>query len=184
MLLRLMLVSFVTSMGLELPSSHDVNRWSDSGKAWVHAQMCDSPAPAAEVIPTVEPVAAGLSAEADLAFATASGAMVSDFAADPVLVASDDLPAGEDCCDLAPVDTVELVVVALPAGEEVEVVIEIAATTEPDFMVSDELATAEEQDDAPSRSERLAEAIRLSREAAHAWAAVIQEPVEEVGCSR
>ena len=184
MLLRLMLVSLATSMGLELPSSHEVTRWADSGKAWVHAQMCDSPAPAAEVLPPVEPVAAGLAAEADLAFAAASGAILSDFAADPVVVASVKLPPGEACRDLAPVDSVELVVVALPAGEEVETVIEIAATTEPGFMVSDELAAAEEQDDAPARSDRLAEAIRLSREAAHAWAAVIQEPVAEVGCGR
>ena len=92
MTLRIMLVSLVASLGLELPSDHDLACWSRSGREWVAARLADfsgpgleADQPAAEVAaePDATPVIAEVvKADDDRTFEVASEAMAADFAAD------------------------------------------------------------------------------------------------------
>ncbi len=183
MLLRLFLVSVATSMGLELPSSRDVSCWTESGEAWVNAQLCDRTAPGVQVVPATESVAARPLAEADQAFEVVSGELAAAFAADPV-VTSEELPTVATAGDAAPAGVIELAAVGLPDGEELATVVGVDSAVEPGSIATIDQPAVEVEDEAPSRADQLALAIRLSREAAQAWAAVIQESVGEVGSGR
>ena len=108
-------------------------------------------------------VAEAAKAPDDAAFVAASEAIAADFAAD-LAVMKDERPP----------------TVGLPSGEE------LAARVAPEFeerpapiVGSDHppVETVAEPEEAPSRADRVSAALRLSREAARAWADLIRPPV-------
>ena len=205
MMLRLILVGLVTSMGLELPSGRDVSCWAESGRAWATAQVA-ALTPGGEVAPTgVAEVAVG-PVEADRAFEAIGAEMAADLAADralacaqvPALAQPDAGCDGDTAAAVAEAvavaeaqaepGVIEEVVIGLPSGEEVAAVALSTPADEPVVTVAVAVAVAEEDmecgDDTPSQSDRLAEAVRLTRQAAQAWADLIQEPADEAPCGR
>ena len=210
MMLRLILVGLVTSMGLELPSGRDVSCWAESGRSWANAQVAALTTSGVEVAPAEAPGVAVGPVEADRAFEAVGAEMAADFAADRALTcAQAQAPAlalaqpdagcdGDTAAAVAVAEAVavaraeaepgiiEEVVIGLPSGEEVAAV---ALSTPADEPAMGAVAVVAEEDmeagdDTPSHADRLAEAVRLTREAAQAWADLIQEPADEIPCGR
>ena len=189
MTLRIMLLGLVASMGIELPSDADVSSWTRSGRDWVNARLVDlsgrsveaDPADAGPAdchqasTPTGSPVVAvaeDSTASADNAFEAVSGAMAADFSADLMAI-----QAEESSTEAAPVALVvlETPAVGLPDGEET--MCQAARADEAEAVGPGEPTI--ESDESPSRLERVSSAVRLTREAVHAWAALIEESAEE-----
>ena len=178
MLLRLILVGLVTSLSLELPSGRDVSSWAETGRAWANASLVSLETPEVAVVaPAAAAVASPTPDQADHEFQDVVGAMAAGFAADQAIRVDEPQVAAALEATSAPEVEAEVVAdaaAALPAGEEVatvapadfESVAVVAETTEP------------EADDFADQAERLATAVRLTREAAEAWAAVIAEPTQ------
>ena len=183
MTLRLILVGLVTSMGLELPSHRDVSCWVESGRAWANARVCDLTSCGVEVLPAPAAESAGQPAEADLAFQAVQGEMAAEFRSDAILAAAEVQALDADSDAPSDVTLVE-VTVGLPEGEELASASSVDPATEATSTASIEMTAEEDEEDAPPRVDRLASAVRLTREAAQAWAAVMQEPADEAGSSR
>jgi hypothetical protein len=187
-----MLLGLVASMGFELPSGSDLTRWVDSTKCWVDATMADRSgrcveAPQPDVSPTdclqaKESCHAPIVVEQpksseDKAFEAASNAMAADFAAD--LLAQTSEPKTLDT-QTSIVEVLEVPAVGLPAGEElatqvvVEEKVEVVAE-----VVEGPVVTVEVTEVMQERLDRISNAVRLTREAAQAWAEVIQDSVDE-----
>ena len=184
MLLRLILVSLVTSMGLELPSSQDVSCWAESGRSWANAKLADLTVPEVAVVSATDLGEECPSEEADLVFQSVVGEMAGDFATDQCDLRGSQ-PASDAYCDAMPVEVVETVVVVLPEGEELAAVVVMDDVVEPSSIASlDDEPSFEEDEVAPSRTDRIASAIRLSREAVQAWADLVQECGEDAEFGR
>ena len=174
MALRMMLVSLVACMGLEIPNQGDFTSWAQSGREWIASGLAD-PEPTIEV--TRPPaVAARTRADDDRNFEAISEAMAASFAAELVASRAEETgPADAPAMTRAPEPTS----VGLPEGEEIasltapaDEAIAVASDDEP----TDTLSGA---DEAPSRDDRLSSAVRLTREAARAWGAVMQDAPED-----
>ena len=183
MMLRLMLVCLVTSMGLELPSSRDVSCWGESGSAWVNALVSGPTATSVEIVAAPEPVLALLPVDADLAFEAISGELVSDFTTDQTVTIAEVASCDIDC-ESSSSEAYKTVAVGLPDGEELATMTRVDDANEPDCLATLEPMVEDVNDDAPSAADRLASAVRLTCEAAQAWAAVIQDSAAEADCSR
>ena len=174
---------------------HDMGGAVPTTVAVVEAQPETRPEPAAATV-AVAPAAA------DEAFAGVVAGMAADFAADRAL-ALGVAPAAAEDHDGATVAIVEVAevtdpTVALPAGEESATVVaaEVAVVAAVESTDCEGLApagpaeveavavvAAEEamgvEDDSPTRADRLADAVRLTRQAAQAWADLMAEPADE-----
>lgn len=183
MMLRLMLVSLVASMGLELPSGRDVSCWGESASAWVNSVLCDTKVASVEVPKTTSPDLACLPVETDLAFQVASGELVREYAHDRSGTCGN-LPTDDAVCDVAPAGPVEVIAIGLPDGEELASLAPVADAIDGEALATIDQFDETNEDDASTSADRLASAVRLTCEAAQAWAAVIQEPADAAGCSR
>lgn len=201
MTLRIMLLGLVASMGFELPSGADVSRWMDSSRNWVVATVADPSGRCVEAVPAdVLPTDCCQAQESchapivveqpkscdDKAFEAVSNAMAGEFAADLVVAAKASEPEAIDPIP-AVAEVVETPAVGLPAGEEVPCLVvaetkaEVAEVAE---VVAEEPSVEavelnETRDAVHERLERISTAVRLTREAAQAWAEVIDEPADE-----
>ena len=174
MALRFLLVSLVVSMGFEMPSNADVASWTRSGRDWVDARVADlsglragaertlSGVVGGEPIPEGIAIARDLTGSSDLAFEVVSEGMAADFAVDLAITRSEEPAPAAGSAMLADLDRPA----ALPSGEPV------------DGLLAREGPPAGESP-ARSRLARLSDAVRLTREAVHAWAVLIQ-PAEAV----
>lgn len=176
MLLRVMLVGLVTSLGLELPTEGDLDAWKQSGRDWCQTRLAEwdarMPADASAFAsdPAEIAVKAPDAAEAkDLAFDLAMGETTRSFEVDHALLEAARAlaslpPAVEDAFDAE--RTLEL-------GRAAEPLVDALAVAEP--AAAPELVPSPEVDiNAPSRGARLAAAVRLTSQAAHAWASLLQ----------
>jgi hypothetical protein len=200
MTLRIMLVGLVASLGFELPSGSDVSRWAQAGTAWVQARMLDrsgpeigckpelaEPSDCQQVVEKIEVPALVAEAEAvsDAAFQVAAERVTVDLAADLVASHRDETPVVE----VAPKLALEAPApVGLPEGEEAGCLVvnaDEARTVE--VALPDEPSPADPVDStvgSPERLDRVSSAVRLTREAFNAWAAVMQQYAEEGQPSR
>lgn len=197
MILRLILVGLVTSMGFELPSSRDVSSWVESSRAWAYTRTAERSASGLPVAAT-EIRADYHASDPDGAFQAAQGEILAEFLAPE---AKPDAPLVAELAHDSPAtfEVAEVVAAGLSDGEEQVVaglLADAPAVVEPTGLVADRVeptntvaevedcAVAAEIEDAsieamaatPTRSDRLATAIRLTREAAQAWAEIIDEP--------
>lgn len=196
MTLRIMLVGLVASMGFELPSDAQVACWTQSGRDWVLATVADRSGPVVEAdrpddgpadchqaeafVSTERSVVAGeAKADDDTAFVAASEAMAADFAADLSAMREERSSAEDDPAMLA----VATPPVGLPDGEELSVPPSLAAEDDLADVVASDEATIETEE-APSRADRVSSAIRLTRDAAQAWADLMMDSAEDAGPAR
>ena len=200
MTLRIMLLGLVASMGFELPSGAQVSCWTQSGRDWVLATAADrsvpeveadrpdagladchqaeAPAPIERSIVAVEP-----KADDDSAFVAASEAMAADFAADLMTMREERAPAEDVPAMLA----VASPPVGLPDGEELSVPPSPAdEVVLADVVASDDVPAEATVaiDEPPSRADRVSNAIRLTRDAARAWADLMIESAEDASFTR
>jgi hypothetical protein len=202
MTLRIMLLGLVASMGFELPSGTDLERWTESGRNWVVAQMADQSVPGVEapkpcVLPTdclqaeetcrkpmivvEQPDSSG-----DKAFEAVTNKLAADFAADLVAKAEEPKPTEPEPAPLI-VAAPETPEVGLPAGEEMATQVVIETKVEVAEVVVEPVVPVEVTEVTETRNERLdriSTAVRLTKEAVHAWAEVIQDPVDETSPTR
>ena len=208
MVLRCLLVSLVASLGFELPSGQDVTSWTMSSRSWVSARAVDLSALGAEASgwlglndPTVQRMAelAATKAEstsepettlpsltAEFAFELINEDMALSFADDQARLlaatvaeappigeaespASGEL-AGETIASTEPVPNPELDPLARIFAGPVTDSIDEAPGTTPDVVLVP--------------TDRLNSAVRLTREAVHAWASLAQAMGSEVVLSR
>ncbi|MDX2038011.1 MAG: hypothetical protein SFX72_15290 [Isosphaeraceae bacterium] len=218
MAIRFLLVSFVASMGLEMPSRNDVASFVESGRTWIASRMEDW---------SITNARAAESAK-ERAFARIVDEMSRDFSRDlarlesktnapatpnqtfePILVEDaatdvvssliaqstspdfrievadsdrqglvDELNAFADGLDDSIPETApaalatQVTVSAGPAAEAVELEVARANPSESESPVASSASTAPESEGV--RIERLASAIRLTREAVGAWASLLQ----------
>jgi hypothetical protein len=199
MTLRIMLLGVVASMGFELPSGSDISCWANSAQRWVDATKSDQSrhcveAEKADVLPSnclltsTESCRAPMAVEPtkacdDEPFDAVSHAMAADFVAD--LLVKGPKPEALEPQPLI-VEILEVPATGLPSGEEVAIV-EITAEKVEVAQVSEDLSVIEDAKDVTSamheRLDRIASAIRLTREAVQAWAEAI-EPSDEAGLTR
>jgi hypothetical protein len=197
MTLRIMLVGLVASLGFELPSGSDVEGWAKASTAWVQAKMVDPSEPVSErkldhagpsdcqqVVENCEvpPLACESPKveDPDVSFEAVLERIANGFAADVLASDRQEPPVDE----VAPQVTVEVPAsVGLPEGEErgcLVVPADEVKTAEVAWIEADRPAEPVEVTiESPSRLERISSAVRLTREAVEAWAAVMQMPVED-----
>ena len=210
MALRCLLVSMVACLGFDLPTARDLSSWTMTGRDWVSSRVVDLSALQAEASgwlssndPTMNrPVEAPAVASTEVstpapALTTEESSLTADLAFDSInegmaLSFADDLEAtrtqqalAEPAVAASPVESTETIVAAEPAPA-----VEPAATPEVDslalaFPAADAGSTEDEATEtAPSQDERIASAVRLTREAVQAWAAVIQPVGDEPTATR
>ncbi len=155
MMLRALLVCLVTSLGLELPTRADVGSWVDSGRQWCSIRVAEWDAPMPDDVPSTssDPTHC-LAADADSAFAALVDETAATFAADLA-------PAAADRLFASLVDETALTFAA-----------DLALNSVPEAAPS--AVTVEEEPG--SRERRLAEAVRLTGRAVHAWVGLLQGP--------
>lgn len=186
MTLRIMLVSLVTSLGLELPSGADVSSWAEAQSTWVRAAMLDRSATGDEAPPALARVAdrhqAGETSEApatacpkadhsDAAFEAATGAMAADLASDLLASQPEEAPAIDEAGSALALET--------PSPAEDDSVGCLANAEAGDEM--DEIIV--EAEPAP-KVDRVSSAVRLTREAVQAWVDLLQPDAEAVDVGR
>jgi hypothetical protein len=210
MMLRIMLLGLVASMGFELPSGDDLACWTQSGREWVDARLADQTVPSVEVqkpcaLPTdclqaekseschAPIVVESVNSTEDKAFEAITTRMAADFAAD--LVAKGDEPKSTEV-EPSLVVAQEIPPVGLPCGEEIVcqvtldekvAVVEVTEVTKVVEVVAEPsvpVEVVEVTDVMQERLDRISAAVRLTREAVHAWAEVIQDPVDETSPTR
>lgn len=183
MLIRVMLVGLVTSLGLELPSEGDLDSCVRAGRDFCQARLTewDASMPTdasaftdpAELVATPSPEInpeAWPSPDVDVAFAAVMDEMIGTFAneqaAEQIAIAFASLPPQtDDVIDTALALELGRAAEPLVGGAWAEPLVNqgVAAQT----PVADEVA-------APSRGARLAAAVRLTSQAAHAWASLLR----------
>ncbi len=196
MTLRIMLLGLVASMGFELPSAPEVSRWLEASRNWVDATVADRSGSIVEVMsPDVRPTDCCQARETclapvaielpkacdDKAFEAVSNAMATDFAADVVAQATQPPTLEEETTIVeVAVETLEIPAVGLPSGEEL--VTQVIPEEKPETVaevVEEPSMTVELTEEAQDRLDRISNAIRLTREAAEAWADVLQDSADE-----
>ena len=217
MTLRIMLLSLVASLGLELPKDDTLSTWMHTGREWVVSMVgepkecCGEPNKLDAAVAVCHATSAESSCRpavvepssmvADAAFETVTNALAADFAADPVV--ADALESKATDPSMSSVEVAEMTeapAVGLPDGEEMaslpvvaETVVQEATPTCEEAMDMElaEAATVEESTTSteatevtPSRADRLAHALQLTRDAMNAWAEVMQEPAAEAVSTR
>jgi hypothetical protein len=193
MTLRIMLLGLVASLGLELPTRADVEGWATAGAAFACSATECLASPRVEVVALPDladgtdrhqaeasfdpsPFVGEEAADADMAFAGAAEALASDLSAD----------LAANPIDRSPAEEVQEAIIALeppaqaaPAEDESAGCL-LAEADEADVMPSDqaEATTADEPAD------RISSAVRLTREAIHAWASLLQSADDDAQPSR
>ena len=199
MFLRLILVSLVTSMGLELPSDRDVSCFTESVSAWANANICHLAGPEtvaniaadAGIVEVCEP------APADVTFESVQAEIAAEFVAESLVVADETPTVYASCGEPEVVTVTEVISIGLPDGEELATIVtvdevpvesisiaSIDAETDVDADLDLVDAELEVEADAPAPADSVADAVRLTREAAHAWACLFQQATDEVDCGR
>jgi hypothetical protein len=183
MALRFVLVGLVASMGFEMPSGGDVESWTRTGQNWFEARLAelsslrleasrafdaatdceraDASAPAP--VPAVEVA----SVREDLTFEAVVDGMAKDFTADLASI-NEPRPAEEAIATVEPFR--EMPEAAPSPSPSPAPAIESVVEARPEPVVSP----------ATSRVEKISTALRLTRQAMSAWAALIQPSVVEV----
>ena len=157
MLLRALLVCLVICLGLELPTRAEVTSLVDSGRNWctIRAEEWDARMPDDMAAFSADQAAAAPAAE-DAAFASVMDETAATFAADLAPAAAD--RAFESLVDETAVTfAADLALNAAPAPE-----------------AAPSAVTVEEEPG--SRERRLAEAVRLTGRAVHAWVDLLHGP--------
>ena len=190
MALRLVLVSAVAGLGLSLPSGDDLNVWALRARNWMNARLAEWDPPivnkegefvfaaeAAEPTPTeptptqaTAPPSSAVRAETiDSVFDVVQNEIVASLVADlaPVEPAPTALLA-ETETKAAPVEAPEFD--PMEVGDDLYPGLAFALNREAEGIVLAPPAPA------ASRSEQWAQAIRLTREAAYAWANLLHGP--------
>jgi hypothetical protein len=203
MALRVLLVAIVAALGLELPGADEFAGWERSGRDWVTARLADLSSLCFDEAPASEPTDAAPD-RTDLVFEAVTESMALNFSSDlasngskpPVegTLASIDPQAGH--ASSAQPDRADLVfeVVAesmasgfssdlasigtKPPGEGNLASIEPQAA--PASAVAVAPAGAEASTPQELTLERLATAVRLTKQAVDAWASVIQPAADRV----
>ena len=175
MALRMVLVILAVALGFELPSRSELGRWSDVGRDWVKARgddldhLCHRAEHAWASVAEVETSTATTgpastsgqpTTSADLIFEAVSEGMAIDLAADLASLRTRALQTSTPSTDPEP----EPECVVIKDGEEP--------------------ATTIEGPTALPKPDRVASAITLTRQAARAWASLLQETIEEAEVSR
>ena len=208
MVLRCLLVSLVASLGFELPSGKDVNLWTSSSQTWVSARATDLSALGAEAAgwlglndPTmrrtseldtnevnanqpIEVEAPALSAE--FAFELINEDMALSFADDQARLLAATI------VETAPVTAAETIILNEPDGEALALADSPlnpeSGTSTQALAGSESTPTLQPDEVSPESSaaptDRLYSAVRLTREAVHAWASLAQAMGSEVVLSR
>ena len=212
MFLRLILVSLVTSMGLELPSDRDVSRFTESVSAWANANICHLAGPDVETATVIEtPVTAEIievceSAPADVTFESVQAEIAAEFATESLAVVAETPALLDSCGEPEVVTLTESTTIGLPDGEELATVVTVVgnelataviveeASVESISTASNDLDTASDFDwaadeleveaDAPASDDQVTAAVRLTREAAQAWAGLFQQAADDATCGR
>jgi hypothetical protein len=190
MALRLVLVSAVAGLGLSLPSGDDLSAWALRARNWMNTRLAEWDPPigneegafvfaaeAAEPTPT-EPTptqatapssSAARAAAIDSVFDAVQDEIAASFAADltPVEPAPKALLAEAETT-AAPVEAPEFD--PMEVGDDLYPGLAFALNREAEGIVIAPPAPA------ASRSEQWAQAIRLTREAAYAWANLLHGP--------
>jgi hypothetical protein len=194
MALRLVLVSAVAGLGLSLPSGDDLSVWVLRARNWINARLAEWDPPivneegafvfaaeATEPTPTeptptqaTAPPSSAARAEAiDLVFDAVQDEMAASFASDliPVEPAPKALLAEAET-KVAPIEAPEFD--PMEVGDDLYPGLAFALNREAEGVVIAPPAPAASRSEHPapaaSRSEQWAQAIRLTREAAYAWA--------------
>jgi hypothetical protein len=161
MALRFLLVGLVIGLGVDLPSGEEISSWARAGSDWVRSRLDDVLGPEA---------VAGTETSADPEFAAIVDEMAGAFSADLARVER-------------PVPRVRIAAEAIEVPEDVEPGIAYALNrgsqgeglTPEDVPAEAAKAPALEPETVPSgRTARLASAVRLTRQAASAWWAVVR----------
>lgn len=192
MALRLLLVGLVTCLGMEPPSSDDLHAWVESGREFWIVRMIgeeeiaqiavdqDVPAeqvPGDAVAPPVVDLASKIEQElADDLFAAIADDLATSFLADR--------PAPSEAIVQAPAPAVEVRDdAALPEPEVVAQARDTAPPANEEYagIPDDEVAAitageaaVAEGHESDSRADQVANALRLTGDALHAWANLIQ----------
>ena len=191
MFLRLILVSLVTSMGLELPSDRDVSCFTESVSAWANANICQMAGPETAATTPAETDEVCESAPADVTFESVQAEIAAEFVAESLIIADETPTANDSCGEPDVVTLTEVITIGLPDGEELATIVTVEevpvesfsiASAEADLDLSD--AELEVEADAPAPADQVAAAVRLTREAAQAWACLFQQAADEVDCTR
>lgn len=166
MLFRLLLVGVVTGLGVEPPSRAEVATWAEAGRAWVGARIDDFGGARLVAVRDRD-----RDASDDAAFSAVVDDMAGTFAAD---LARLDRPATPSRLALAfdPIAVTDFPESALVAsfdyaGQGLGLSAEANAPPTGESAFAPSLV--------PSRIARLASALRLTRQAASAWAGVIDD---------
>ena len=212
MFLRLILVSLVTSMGLELPSDRDVSCFTESVSAWANANICHLAGPEVATV-TQTPVTADAeivkvceSAPADVTFESVQAEIAAEFAAESLAVVAETPTTFNSCGEPEVVTLTETTTIGLPDGEELATIVTVVsdehaavviveeAPIEAISIASNDLDTTSDFDwdadaleveaDAPAPADQVTAAVRLTREAARAWAGLFQKAADEATCGR
>jgi hypothetical protein len=191
MALRFLLVGLVASLGFEMPTARDVESWTRTGRSWVEARLADANSLKLEVAraldrapdcerleePTLAPapVAEVASIREDLTFEVVVDGMAKDFVAD---LASIKEPGPVDEA-LAVVEPFREMQEATPTPSRPEVpAIETVVAARPEPVEGP--APVPTPPPTTSRIEKISTALRLTRQAMSAWAALVEPSVVQV----
>lgn len=195
MTLRFMLVGIVASMGFEMPTAQDLASWSRSGCNWFDARMADVSCLQAEAARALElvtdcervddpalapaPLAASEVAPtgADLTFDAVVDGMARDFSADLASIeAEKSFDVEEYITIVEPFEEMLPAVASEPQPAPTpEPVVEAIAEADPEPEPAMQPAlTPVSVVQAESRVAKISSAVRLTRQALGAWAALIQ----------
>ncbi len=180
MMIRMMLVSLVASLGLELPSGHDVASWTHSGQAWASARMADLASLQGDTCPISADLGRPDSATAtavepanpasDLAFEAAADRFVCEFRADALAALAPSAPEPAPVVEVASVPTPAVEAVVAESAAPVEAVAD-PESCELDSDEEDVVAVAEPS---VTQADKIHQAVRMTAQAVNAWASVLQ----------
>lgn len=167
-------MGLVVGFGVEMPAADQSTGWLDAGRDWAQTRLAELEARLAPAVDPVEPEEAPMAG--DLSFATLMDEIAAELELEPAI----EPPAIEEPIlampEVAPQPAPEAVARSEMAAELVLDLPECVWQTEGAVEgLAAEVAEAAEP--SPPRSERLAEALRLTSDAVQAWLSlVVVEP--------
>jgi hypothetical protein len=191
MALRFLLVGLVASMGFEMPSARDVESWTRSGRNWVEARLSDANSLRLEVArvldrasdceraepPAPAPEVEVASIRDDLTFDAVVDGMARDFVVDLASI-KEPGPVDEAIAIVEPFrempEATPTPTPSRPESPAIETV--VAAPSEP----VEGPATVPAAAPTSSRIEKISTALRLTRQAMSAWAALMEPPIVQL----
>jgi len=181
MTLRIMLLGLVASLGFELPSGNDLSCWAKAGQTWFQSRMIEpsgpetvepsldpaEPTDCQQVVETSELPSIVCPEEDESVFQALTESIAADFSAD--LLANHREETLADPVVVASVETEEEAPAVLNESDEAGCLV----------VTAEEASPVETVEEAPSRPDRVSNAVRLTREAVQAWADLMQEAVSQ-----